>query len=242
MMNSLVRVDRLWRRARDWAMQLLRCVVALALAPAAAALTLPALPRLDAPAALKESHSFSDQQNWLVPGAVLLGRYPGSGRGQWAEKAVRAMRGGAGVTTFVCLQSELPPQDGGGEMPSGFEPYAAHARACAGPPPDFVHFGIPDMCAAEDLGELGKCVDDLAARVKRGETLFVHCWGGKGRTGLVAACLLGSLYASVGPEEALDRVQAYVELRAPGVRSPETDPQRDQVRDHFALRWPGRAG
>jgi protein-tyrosine phosphatase len=78
-------------------------------------------------------------------------------------------------------------------------------------------------------------VADLAARVlKNGECLFIHCWGGKGRTGLVAACLLGLLYESLGAEEALDRVQAYAETRTTSIVSPETDPQRDQVRAFFA--------
>ena len=34
-----------------------------------------------------------------------------------------ALREEALIDTFVCLQSELPPQDGGAENPSGFEPY-----------------------------------------------------------------------------------------------------------------------
>ena len=76
---------------------------------------------------------------------------------------------------------------------------------------------------------------NLAARVlENGECLFIHCWGGKGRTGLVAACLLGLLYESLGAEEALDRVQAYAETRTKSIVSPETDPQRDQVRAIFA--------
>ena len=34
-------------------------------------------------------------------------------------------------------------------------------------------------------------------------------------------------------EEALDRVQAYFATRAPGNPSPETEPQRQQVRDFY---------
>ena len=30
----------------------------------------------------------------------------------------------------------------------------------------------------------------LRRRVETGEKLYLHCWGGRGRTGLVAACLL----------------------------------------------------
>ena len=38
----------------------------------------------------------------------------------------------------------------------------------------------------------------------------------------------------LGAEEALDRVQAYAETRTTSIVSPETDPQRDQVRAFFA--------
>lgn len=71
----------------------------------------------------------------------------------------------------------------------------------------------------------------------------VHCWGGVGRSGLVAACLLGALY-DVKADEALARVQAYYRTRgtaasplpAHHLASPETEPQREQVRAYFQLR------
>ena len=211
-----------------------RRALALCLAARSRALTaLPPLPALDA-AVLQDSHGVSAEQNWLVPGRVMLGRYPGSGRGQRVDAVVDALRT-AGVTTFVCLQSELPVQDAGETNPPGFESYHAAAVNFDGPAPSFVHFGIPDREPAGDLAGLRTLVADLAARVRDGgECLFIHCWGGKGRTGLVAACLLGLLYESLGAEEALDRVQAYAETRTKPIASPETDPQRDQVRAFFA--------
>lgn len=199
------------------------------------ALRLPALPPLHRP--LRATHAFSDEAHWLVPGRVLVGRYP------QAPDTVRRLRD-AGVTTFVCLQSEVPPQDGGAPMPPGFARYAAAAAACGGRAPDFAHFGIADRRPAGDLGALGAFVDGLAARVaaRDDECLYVHCWAGLGRTGLVSACLLGALYGgAVGAEDALARVQAYCALRAPGAESPETAAQRAQVRAFFATR-DGAAG
>lgn len=69
--------------------------------------------------------------------------------------------------------------------------------------------------------------------------LFIHCWAGRGRTGLIAACLLGKLYPEVGAEQALNRVDAYYRCRgtvAVGKTcrvSPETEEQEDQVRLFF---------
>ncbi len=42
----------------------------------------------------------------------------------------------------------------------------------------------PTPCAAADL----------EARIAKGEKLYVHCWGGRGRAGTVGACLLASMY------------------------------------------------
>ena len=114
------------------------------------------------------------------------------------------------MSTFVCLQSELPPQDAswpdggvGGQSNNApdtqtapFLPY----REAAGSDASFLYFGIPDLSVAESLERLDDLVADLAGRVGRGEGLYLHCWGGRGRTGLVAACLLGALYGDMGAE------------------------------------------
>jgi hypothetical protein len=46
----------------------------------------------------------------------------------------------------------------------------------------------------------------------------VHCWGGRGRAGLVGACLLAQLYG-LGAEEALERVQRSFDTRKDGERA-----------------------
>jgi hypothetical protein len=187
----------------------------------------------------------------------MQGRHPGSGRGSATER-VRAIIQDAGCTTFVCLQAECAPPDGsctsfGGSdewktNPNpGFISYAQDARQAAAtsssgqPEPQFVHFGIRDMNTAESLDELSLFVNHLKQRVHDGEVLYCHCWGGKGRAGLVSACLLGALYEGMTADEALVRVQTYCSLRNQGgigtqLKSPETDAQKEQVREYYALR------
>ncbi len=83
-------------------------------------------------------------------------------------------------------------------------------------------------------GRLGPLLDELAARLLRGERLYVHCWGGRGRTGTVAACLLAKVYG-MGAEEALERVQrAFDTRRDDNRRSPETPEQYAFVRRYIA--------
>jgi hypothetical protein len=44
-------------------------------------LILPPMPSLLDRTALEASHAFSDEANWLIPGKVMVGRYPG----EWKE-------------------------------------------------------------------------------------------------------------------------------------------------------------
>ena len=108
-----------------------------------------------------------------------------------------------------------------------------------------MHYPITDLRPATSVEWLANAVHELAERVRRGERLYIHCFAGRGRTGLVACCLLGVLYDGMGAEEALERVGAYYRLRvrysagqgrAADGMSPETEPQREQVRDFFAWR------
>ena len=115
----------------------------------------------------------------------------------------------AGITTFVCLQSELQPQDmcTADEPAPGFRSYVADTGTDA----RFVHFGIPDREPAASLEALDSLVRDLAARVRGGEALYILLRRpGPHRP---RRRLLGALYASVEAAEALARVQAYFLLR-----------------------------
>ncbi|GLC38184.1 hypothetical protein PLESTB_001090400 [Pleodorina starrii] len=103
---------------------------------------LPSLPPLDD--AYESTVAFTDFANWLIPGNVLLGRYPYVEpsrclrREQGEQQLQRILD--TGVTTFVSLQAELPPQE---KMTlagkNGFLPYKATAdlirSAINGPPP-----------------------------------------------------------------------------------------------------------
>ena len=87
--------------------------------------------------------AFSDYAHWLIPGHLMAGRYPYVEPSRVSSRSVgeaqldEIMR--AGITRFVCLQAELPPQ---ADMPvggkDGFLPYRPTATliaaALSGPP------------------------------------------------------------------------------------------------------------
>lgn len=70
----------------------------------------------------------------------------------------------------------------------------------------------------------------LCERLDKGEKLYVHCWGGHGRSGSVGSIVIGLLY-NLRPSEAMDRIQYTHDLRncSLGVPSPQTTEQRLQV-------------
>jgi protein-tyrosine phosphatase len=86
---------------------------------------------------------------------------------------------------------------------------------------EFVSFPIPDF-GVPDRAEAEPVLQRLAADRAAGRHVAVHCWGGVGRSSLVAAALL--VRAGATPAEAWARVAA-----ARGVPVPETDAQREWV-------------
>lgn len=71
----------------------------------------------------------------------------------------------------------------------------------------------------------------LAIRVARGEVLYLHCWGGHGRTGTVVSIMLHLMYG-LSADEAMRRCQHVHDVRRIpiSVGSPQTEAQRQQVR------------
>lgn len=212
---------------------------------------LPDLISLEDQDALKASHFFSSTANWVIPGAVMAGQSPA--RADDVATNMQTLRVDGGITTFVCLQAEVDPQvetsegatnsvDFGGVkeghevdvMPS----YASVASGVKGvDSPKFVYYGIRDEEQAESVEKLHTLIKDLMKRVNGGEVLYVHCKGGTGRTGLVAASILGSMYPDLDTEEVLKRTYEYCIARwtglgkcvPPKVKSPATDGQKEQV-------------
>ncbi|CAM9737832.1 unnamed protein product [Ascophyllum nodosum] len=235
---------------------------------------LPALIPLEDEDKIYKSHHFSERANWLVPGKVMLGQYPGQvpadfpSDTQQGRDRIRDVVLGGGVTDLLSLQAELPPQtdehqwsrsenaEVNGLFFNGFRAYRDDALAAVAEAEEvrlvnakhggggqnklaFHHFPIPDLSPVEKTALLGQLVEDLESLVMSDKVVFIHCWAGRGRTGLVAACLLGRLYPELSAEQSLTRVDTYYRTRGTvavvkSVRvSPETEEQVDQVRAFF---------
>ena len=74
------------------------------------------------------------------------------------------------------------------------------------------------------------CIPKLADTIRdNNEIVYVHCWGGHGRTGIVIALLLSVLY-DLDSEEALRLTELYHSKRIEArLHSPTTRAQINQV-------------
>jgi hypothetical protein len=176
-----------------------------------------ALAELEA-ALVAAPHPLGDSY-WVMPGRLLAGEYPGARDDAQARRQLRRLRW-SGVTDFVDLTEA-------GEY--GLRPYAPlldgatrHAR-----------FPIPDRDVPGD-GAMRGILDAIDAALADGRTVYLHCFGGIGRTGTVVGCWLVRHGAS--GEEALRRIADWRTGTSDAWwPSPETDEQRA-----FVLAWPER--
>jgi len=170
--------------------------------------------------------------NWVIPGVMLAGAYPGALDDRQNDRNLRSIIS-RGVDTFVCLQAELDTDTPEGEWRAGraLRPYFASAQRLSKKTVFWRHLPIDDGEAAPDDDILEDLVCVLLDDVKAGRVLYVHCWGGHGRTGIVAALTLAVLY-SLPLSETFKRIQAYHDCRVDpqDMKSPSTVVQRTQVK------------
>lgn len=130
------------------------------------------------------------------------------------------------------MQAELPPQHEMAvehEQALGFGAYKGPATAKTAASIEFFHFPIIDL----DIPRpevLEAALKELECLLEAGRTIYLHCWGGRGRAGTVACTLLMRAY-KLSSEEAMERVQRAFATRNDTVPlSPETEEQRAFVK------------
>ena len=159
---------------------------------------------------------------WVTQGSVMAGPYPGERRKEDAVNTLTALTD-AGVTHFIDLT--FPK----GESTDSLEPYECLLdRLPNGNLPGYSRFSIVDQYipTQEFMGEI---LDEIGSLLGRGEVVYVHCWGGVGRTGTVVACHL--IDAGMTANQALDFLQSDRRDLIRGHRpSPEMPEQEAFVR------------
>ncbi len=166
---------------------------------------------------------------WVEPGKLLAGTYPGEKDPAKARLKLANILD-AGVRTFINLMEEDETSYDG----APFTPYAPIADELAaerGFTLTHHRFPIKDLNVPTPA-RMAEILDTLHAALANGGAVYLHCWGGHGRTGTVVGChLIGAGRAT--PE---NFVAVIKELRA-GVKeqrpSPETAAQEAFVRQYM---------
>lgn len=158
----------------------------------------------------------------LLDGRLIAGEYPGDRDEMPARVKLSALLD-AGVTTFVDLTEphELEP----------YEPVVVQLARARGTAVTYARHSIRDVSVPTAPSVMGEILDAIDSALDTGGAVYVHCWGGVGRTGTVVGCHL--VRRGMTGDEALARVaelfknmQKYPRRR----RSPETDEQEAYVR------------
>ena len=164
---------------------------------------------------------------WVTPERFLAGEYPGSvDDAGAAEKIDRLLD--AGVTLFIDLTEA-------GEY--GLKPYYDIAQnVAAGRQRTISHRRLPirDM-SAPSPETMRFILEHIRQALSQGEVIYLHCFGGIGRTGAVVGCYL--VEQGMSGEDALTEIARRRADTPDGWRrSPETEAQRDLVRSWAAPR------
>jgi predicted protein tyrosine phosphatase len=156
---------------------------------------------------------------WLLDGRFLAGQYPGAPDRARARRKVASIVE-TGVRTFIDLT----------HVSDGLDPYADLVEEIAVErklelrhrPFSVLDLGIPPKARMVEI------LATIRGELDEGRPVYVHCWGGIGRTGTVVGCWL--VEDGLTPAQALERIAALrTGLPSACTRSPETDEQCDFV-------------
>ncbi|MRR30497.1 phosphatase [bacterium] len=162
---------------------------------------------------------------WVIPGQFLAGQYPASTRGDEAYTRQRLTAFlNAGFDTYFNLTRP-------GELPSYLaaleEDAAAYSIKINYYAVAILDRGLPSV---EQMAQTLNAID---AALDAGHKIYLHCWGGIGRTGTTVGCWL--VRHGLKGEAALARLaELYATAEQSRVypHSPETDEQYA-----FVLNW-----
>jgi len=124
---------------------------------------------------------------WVVPGKFMAGCYPGSEDLQEAERKPRGLVE-HGIRHVINL---MEPSEFNRDM-KPFVLYEGAMKSIANSMDLEVTFErIPIRDGwVPSRGQMIEILDCIDINIEKGKRVYVHCWGGRGRTGTVVGCYL----------------------------------------------------
>jgi hypothetical protein len=169
-----------------------------------------------------------ERSYWVSPGRLMAGAFPGSLDPAVTEQNLRALAA-CGIRHTLSLMEENETNTQG----QAFAPYDEQLQRYGS------ESGAGIVCerhAVRDLdvptvAEMQRILDTIDGAIARQAPLYLHCWGGKGRTGTVVGCWLVRHGLAEDGDEALRMIeQMRSDIPQPRGSSPETPAQFAMVR------------
>ncbi|AYV77797.1 MAG: hypothetical protein Edafosvirus1_128 [Edafosvirus sp.] len=164
----------------------------------------------------------SEKQKMILPKVnaiasnIYMGAYPGAVSEDVTKNMQKVLCQELGITHFVCLMDK--------EQLKRFTPYKLDEKT------KLIHFEIIDQrIAMDDL-----VVDLIRSLIEIVENptnkLYIHCWGGNGRTSTIATILLSKLYKWDWDKALTHIFKCYLQRKDPIMAYlPETEEQLIQI-------------
>lgn len=160
---------------------------------------------------------------WVMPDSLMAGEYPGD-RDDRITRRKLADYLRYGINAFLDLTEthELAPYEARlYEVATELEVDCVYRR-----------MSIRDVDVPEDTRQMRAILDQIEQWRQQRRKVYVHCWGGVGRTGTVVGCHL--VEYGLSGEAALDHLRLLwtrmsVDKRRRKPHTPETQAQRDYV-------------
>ena len=157
---------------------------------------------------------------WLVPDVLLAGEYPGAAQDSRAREKLGKILD-AGIRTFVDLTEESEPL-------TKYHELLRTLAAERGVEVTHLRHAVRDMGVPGERAQMTRILATIREEIAAGRPVYVHCWGGIGRTGTVAGCWL--VEEGLAGADAIGRIAELRGTTPDGwKRSPETDEQRRYI-------------
>lgn len=164
---------------------------------------------------------------WVIPGLLLAGEYPGAKEQHEAEQKLAGLLD-AGIRQIINLM-EPDEKDHDGLSFSPYNDILARLMRQRSVHTEVSVHSIRDL-DIPDFDHMKKTLDAIDAAIEKRILVYVHCWGGIGRTGTVIGCFL----IRHGLANSDNVIKKIAQLRGDEEksyrRSPEMPAQREFVR------------
>jgi hypothetical protein len=157
---------------------------------------------------------------WVEPGRFLAGEYPGYSYGEQLRQRMDSFLD-FDIDTFIDLTdpNELPPYLSMLEEQAGY--YDIDIL--------YKRFSVTDH-SVPTPEIMGAILDEIDSALKAGRKVYLHCWGGIGRTGTVVGCYLVR-HGRTGPQALAQLAEWWQDVPKSRIwpHSPETRRQMDYI-------------